>query len=66
MPEIIVTANERQNGDAEVLMRERVSEASLGSDHYSAQLIQRIGWAVLDASTVEDELRDGTADGRGA
>lgn len=52
MPEIIVTAGSEGDGTA-VLMRERVSEDSLASDHYSAQLIERIGWAVLDAAKTE-------------
>jgi hypothetical protein len=34
-------------------MREQVTPASLESEHYSAQLIERVGWAVLDAEEVD-------------
>lgn len=57
MPEIIVSAGPQP--DAPVLLRERVDEGSLESEHYSAQLIERIGWAVVDASATEDERPDG-------
>ena len=49
MPEIIVRA-ENEDGDAPVLLREWVTPSSLESEHYADQLIERIGWAVVDAS----------------
>ena len=57
MPEIIVSAGTDSDRDAPVVLRERVTEDSLASDHYTAQLIERIGWAVVDASEVETEPR---------
>jgi hypothetical protein len=53
MPQIIVTAD-RHSEDAEppVLLRERVSVSDFESDHFAAQLVERLGWAVGDA----DEL----------
>ena len=50
MPEIIVTAEAEQEGDAAVVLRERVTPRNLESDHYAEQLIERIGWAVVDAT----------------
>lgn len=58
MPEIIVKTGTDSNGDTPVLLRERVTEDNLASDHYTAQLMERIGWAVVDASEAEmDEPR---------
>lgn len=55
MPEIIVSVEKESERDAPVLLRERVSESSLASEHYAAQLMERIGWAVVDASEAEDD-----------
>jgi hypothetical protein len=33
--------------------RERIATADLESDHYSGQLVERVGWAVLDANEIE-------------
>jgi hypothetical protein len=52
MPQIlIVTDSGRSAG--EVVYRERVLAPELGSRHFSAQLIERIGWALGDATTLE-------------
>ena len=56
MPEIIVSVEaDSDDQGAPVLLRERVSESSLASDHYAAQLMERIGWAVVDASETEQD-----------
>ncbi len=54
MPEIIVSV-ETDNDQTPVLLRETVTETNLESDHYTAQLMERIGWAVVDASEVETD-----------
>ncbi len=54
MPQIIVTAD--QAGDTQeppVMFRERVSRADFESDHFAAQLVERLGWAVGDADDVD-------------
>jgi hypothetical protein len=51
MPEITVTTK----GDEQVLLRERVTPRDLESDHFAAQLVQRVGWAVVDADEVEHQ-----------
>ena len=54
MPQIIVTANEPTEGNEQpVLLRERVSAEDFQSDHFQAQLVQRLEWAVGDAVEVE-------------
>ena len=52
MPHIIVTAN---HGDGAVMLRERVNVADFESEHFAAQLVERLGWAVEDADQVERE-----------
>ena len=54
MPQIIVTADQTGDRDgAPVLLRERVNVADFESDHFAAQLVQRLGWAVGDADETE-------------
>jgi hypothetical protein len=56
MPQIIVTADRRDDtDDAAVMLRERVNVADFESDHFAAQLVERLGWAVSDASDIEQE-----------
>jgi hypothetical protein len=37
------------------MLRERVDVADFESDHFAAQLVERLGWAVSDAHEVEQE-----------
>jgi hypothetical protein len=54
MPQIIVTASEPSEGtDQSVMLRERVSAEDFESDHFQAQLVQRLEWAVADAAELE-------------
>lgn len=53
MPRIIVTTETDPAGDRTVLLEERVAPADLESDHFSAQLVERLGWALADAREVE-------------
>ena len=56
MPHIVVTANQSSDrGDGTVTLRERVNVADFESDHFAAQLVERLGWAVSDADEVESE-----------
>ncbi|MGA2928241.1 MAG: hypothetical protein ABSG43_20040 [Solirubrobacteraceae bacterium] len=58
MPQIIVTADRGEEpGAGEVMLRERVSQADFESRHFSAQLVERLGWAVGDAHEVERRAR---------
>lgn len=57
MPQIIVTADRTGDRDeAPVLLRERVNVADFESDHFAAQLVERLGWAVSDAVEAERRL----------
>jgi hypothetical protein len=54
MPHIIVTAGEApDSGRSQVLLRERVSCSDFESDHFASQLVERLGWAVGDATQAE-------------
>jgi hypothetical protein len=56
MPQIIVRADRRDHrDDGAIMLRERVNVSDFESDHFAAQLVERLGWAVSDASEVEDE-----------
>jgi len=57
MPQILVVADLPDDPESAVVYRERVSLTDLESDHFSGQLVERVGWAMLDAETVEH--RDG-------
>jgi hypothetical protein len=46
----------RHQGEEAVMLRERVSLADLESDHFAAQLVERLGWAVGDAHEVEQAV----------
>ena len=53
MPRIIVTTEQSKRPDAPVLLDEWVYPEHLCDDHAAAQLVERIGWAVNDATEVE-------------
>ena len=54
MPQIIVTADHAHDQDPDgVMLRERVNVADFESDRFAANLIERLGWAVIDAAEVE-------------
>jgi hypothetical protein len=55
MPQIIVTAD---RGDGAVMLRERVNISDFESDHFAAQLVERLGWAVSDAHEAEQTAPD--------
>ena len=54
MPQILVTAGPTdQQGAGTVMLRERVSSADFESEWFAANLVERLGWAVVDATEVE-------------
>jgi hypothetical protein len=53
MARIIVTTEQSERPDAAVLLDEWIYPDHLADEHSAAQLIERIGWAVTDASDVE-------------
>jgi len=53
MPQILVVADVRDDTGDTVVYREGISLSDLESDHFSGQLVERVGWAVLDADELE-------------
>ncbi|HEV2727822.1 MAG TPA: hypothetical protein VGV34_05980 [Solirubrobacterales bacterium] len=58
MAQILVVASSRNDDDA-VVYRERINPSDFDSDHFTGQLAERVGWAVVDAEELErrDESR---------
>jgi hypothetical protein len=56
MPQILIVTDSPQNA-GEVVYRERIVSTDLESDHFSGQLVERVGWAVLDADQLEHQAR---------
>jgi hypothetical protein len=50
---LVVTDSTDQDGD--VVYRERISRADLESEHFSGQLMERISWALGDATALEHD-----------
>jgi hypothetical protein len=56
MPQIIVTADRGSTqDDSAVMLRERINVSDFDSDHFAAQLVERLGWAVSDADEAETD-----------
>jgi hypothetical protein len=53
MPQILVVTNPPGETVSTVVYRERIDTADLESDHFSGQLVERVGWAVQDADQIE-------------
>jgi len=54
MPQIIVAADRGAAfGEGAVTFRERVNVSDFESEHFAAQLLERLGWAVEDADVAE-------------
>jgi hypothetical protein len=50
MPQIIVTAHDNEGT---VTLRERINTSDFESERFAANLVERLGWAVLDADEAE-------------
>jgi hypothetical protein len=53
MARIIVTTDPTTQHPAPVLLEESVYSIHLDNDHNSAQLIERLGWAITDAENTQ-------------
>ena len=53
MPKVIVVS-EHNSGEQRVTLEERVVPLHLEDEHSAAQLVERLGWAIVDAEHVED------------
>jgi hypothetical protein len=65
MPQILVVTDTQEETSAKVVYRERIALSDLESEHFSGQLVERVGWAVLDADELEqsDDRRGARASG---
>jgi hypothetical protein len=65
MPQIIVAADRGAAfGEGAVTFRERVNVSDFESEHFAAQLVERLGWAVGDADVVERRQEESGDPGR--
>ena len=55
MPQIMVKAG---GASEAVMLAERVNVADFETEHFRAQLLERLSWAVGDAHTVEQAHQD--------
>jgi hypothetical protein len=53
MPTITVHADNRQGQPTAITLTERLIPADVQSEHYLNQLVERVGWALLDAEELE-------------
>lgn len=53
MPQLLISTDRRGEAAGTVVYRERVSLSDLESDHFSHQLVERVGWALHDADELE-------------
>jgi hypothetical protein len=53
MPQIVVVTDVPDEAASTVVYRERIALTDLESDHFSGHLVERVGWAVLDADELE-------------
>jgi len=53
MPRMLVTTESPDRSGRQVLLDEHVATSDLASQHFAAQLVERLGWALADAERVE-------------
>lgn len=53
MPRIRITTDSMTVSEVSVVLDERIATSDLHSDRIAAALIERIGWALVDADEVE-------------
>jgi hypothetical protein len=58
MPQLLISTD-RHDDAGTVVYRERITLSDLESDHFSQQLVERVGWALHDADEIEHDT--GTA-----
>jgi hypothetical protein len=64
MPQIIVRTQTPDGGIGVVTLAERAVPTGQQNDHYIGQLIERVGWALLDAEQLESQPNMSDPDGR--
>jgi hypothetical protein len=59
MPQILVVTDMKDEAEATVVYRERIALNELESDNFSGHLIERVGWAMIDADALEHVCSSG-------
>jgi hypothetical protein len=57
MAQILIVADSPGDEASTIVYRERIATTDLESNHFSDQLVERVGWAVRDADRFEQESR---------
>ena len=55
MPQILVVTENSEETAHTVVWKERIAPSDLESEHFSGQLVERVGWAVHDADELEHD-----------
>lgn len=55
MAQILIVADPPGEDAGTVVYRERIASTDLESNHFSGQLVERVGWAVRDADRLEHD-----------
>ena len=63
MPQIIVQARTPNSILGTVTLAERVVPTEQQDEHYIAQLIERVGWALINAEQLESQTNNSHPDG---
>lgn len=58
MPRILITTDGHDGRDPQVLLEESVVPAHFESEHFSQRLVERVGWAVIDAHEHDRDQAD--------
>ena len=58
MPRMLVITESADQVPTEVMLNEHLATGDLASDHFAAQLVERIAWALADAEQAERRLID--------
>jgi hypothetical protein len=66
MPKIIVQAINADGEPRRWTLSERIVAENLESEHYAAQLMQRLAWAAADAEALESRSQGPGADSQAA
>ena len=53
MPRVLIVTEPADTPDTLVTLNERITTNDLDNDHIAGQLIQRMGWALVDADNAE-------------
>jgi hypothetical protein len=58
VPRMLVMTESADQVPTEVMLSEHLATCDLASDHFAAQLVERIAWALADAEEAEHRLVD--------